>query len=1397
MRGLNKKLGVLALVSTVVLCTMPTIVHGDSSASGSDNKASAVKERQTYKDYELDGDSDHKVRVSPAPNPYLNISNELINKNMSAEEFKSVLLNYYDISVIDVKTQKKVDLKDNFDITVDKPTIGTNDVKVKYAGHSVKKRPMKVYRYGSTGDNDLEKEPEMVESLQTLNLPHDALSDLKGDWQLLGQNPALSRYSSDFDETVYNPNDPTQEHRGIIYGNNGMEAGFYNRGPFQIKNGQPKDSSRWDGGYNIRKAIKDENGKTIGYTAFGGATAAWDTSIAGTSNKADKGAFTHYPIKWDKDTKKMSYLYHFVGAGDRHDDFEALSASGDGHLSKGAAGYYFKKRNAIFLVKEGETAKDRKLKQILVDTVNNVAIIIDLYSRPNWNMASYMSLYNLNDVQGDYGITETNLLYGPSDSGKTKLKASTTHTGLGVNLKNGDYPETDTRYMDMTYKFKSRADRWLSDYGRYMAYGKGVANNYANPKDSDIFGYYKEPLAGTYFQDPFGDDLQYQYKMFKGYPVTGNIPDSKLEPVDDRANTLGAGYTYFDIGKYNIIDGKSTINAYQGMALDKYKPLNTNDHLKVGYETFFGDEVPMMTLDLQPNDEGIDVYGDQINEKMPKYTFKISAVPTEFPDIQHGRVVFTMPNGTKKTVSDSLTTGPSGTTGNYQLQSGDFYSDDIERPTDRKGKKIETEFNIIALSNDGDGKFRDEGGIPSNDFTIPVNVYHLGAKAKELYIYKKDEDISQLKPKDLLKDIVSLPGSKLAYSFIDKDGGKNIGKPNIDTSNVDGNNSLQRQYIRVVDSAHDNETVDVPVPFISDQYEEGQIIIQSASDFEIKKEELEKIGNQAELNRLILERANAFAIDTETNSSDGITFGVSTALTPSSSAGDYKADITASKFTGKDDDKRKDTKHITIKVIDDAVPEVTLKKSPEYKLGESVKSEPKDISSTFIDKVTLGGKELTDSEYDVKVTKPISTDTAADKKLVHFTVSMKAPLADKKADVEAPYDVKWGDAIGYGTSDPNRMYGAIAFLRSDSDDSLVLRTASGKGEDNDILNKDMDAKQQVVKFGWYNAKTGSKNNLDLTKNQDGANADETLVMNAGDKKQEALKKNAKLKDGLTVHVGDVIFSTAVDKQWLYRQNLASPIEKQSDDILYYEITKDGYEPLYVNLYTDNEVNEIHVGDTHKQLDEIAHNFIKPPKDSDPKNVTVTFAQYPKTNVAGESQGVLRVTEKLSTGDTVSYDYQTKFDVKPGDLAIGEESSKAISFGDVNLTGYLRDVKAQSASDKINVTDKRGSKDGWKLTVQKDEPSSNPFGSVNSKGIDLYLSPQSDNKNIELSDKATLISGNTKIANTVANKDDSSDNESTDIKLNSSIKVSGRVKKQTYHTNLLWTLQSVPSATDNK
>lgn len=290
------------------------------------------------------------------------------------------------------------------------------------------------------------------------------------------------------------------------------------------------------------------------------------------------------------------------------------------------------------------------------------------------------------------------------------------------------------------------------------------------------------------------------------------------------------------------------------------------------------------------------VYEDYSNDTTGAYT--LSNIPAVNDT---GKITFTYPDSTKSTkkyIADSR-----------KISQGTF-----EIPRSTLPKELNKDSGTIKKYTTSI-KAINEKVIPdvsSNDHTISINVYNIGAKAKP-QIIKKGTPFSK-KPEELIKDAVILPGNKAIYEY----------EGELPDTSVLGLTSV---LVRMTDKERPEKTVliKVPVEVISGTPPTSGLYL-AANNYSSMVQELQGI-TEAQVAELILTNSKAVAWDVGTGSTENIKISVSsTTLKPNSPVGTYNASIKAVQGS------RTQTKVITITVLD----KQTVKVEFLDELGESI-----------------------------------------------------------------------------------------------------------------------------------------------------------------------------------------------------------------------------------------------------------------------------------------------------------------------------------------------------------------------------------------------------------------------------------------------------------------------------
>ena len=306
--------------------------------------------------------------------------------------------------------------------------------------------------------------------------------------------------------------------------------------------------------------------------------------------------------------------------------------------------------------------------------------------------------------------------------------------------------------------------------------------------------------------------------------------------------------------------------------------------------------------------------------------------------------------------------------------------------------------------------------------------------------------------------------------------------------------------------------------------------------------------------------------------------------------------------------------------------EVTAKPDSKVLLGTDMNTV--DLRQ-FLD-VEVDGEQLDDDKYEVEMTAaPIATDTVSVGRAQSIRVTVNGTTLSQ--DTSINIGVIWGDSIAFGGSDPIAMRTVAAFTlhHRGTRPSITASRGIRPNEGNFIINSGYYGRD-YYNFSWYDV--SQKNNVDLTNDS----ANQAVTAEGGERQNDVLNRWRTQ----TVNYGDVVRAWVADPT----KNAVTENEQfvSNGGEVYYEITANGYRALNINKLTTPS-HMILQGMTESELDSRLAEFLDV---SSVENINLDrFVQYPDTSVIGTTSGTIRVTETLSTGKTVSYDYEITFTVE--------------------------------------------------------------------------------------------------------------------------------------------------------
>ncbi|OTN83835.1 hypothetical protein A5819_003654 [Enterococcus sp. 7E2_DIV0204] len=392
-------------------------------------------------------------------------------------------------------------------------------------------------------------------------------------------------------------------------------------------------------------------------------------------------------------------------------------------------------------------------------------------------------------------------------------------------------------------------------------------------------------------------DLDYLTDQVPIYALGGNSgfymqPSSDkrftIRLKDSRGNWL-SDYTKYIAGTFNETgvqsgrnyfgndfsgNGTESKNYYQGQVIVSgwdtayqlgapWKQVLPDESLNTGYEIFAGQELPYMQIKADP--EVFNVYSDYVNDFDTSY--KLSQIPTT---TDHGTVYVTYPTGdevmmpffsnSQKEFDSPLTIPRTGLPEKLNEEPGTI-------------KRYDT--SLLAI-NESDGPYK---GLPSQDYTVKINAYNLGAKPIP-QIIKKGTAFTK-KASEVIQDAVILPDHTASYEY----------EGAMPDTSVTGLTSVM---VRMTDTNKPDKTtlIKVPVQVIDGTLPSKGLYI-AANDFSSRPEAFQDLA-ESEVNQLILKKSEAVAWEVATGSSKDVTLSVESKTLPlNPGQGSYKATLKA------------------------------------------------------------------------------------------------------------------------------------------------------------------------------------------------------------------------------------------------------------------------------------------------------------------------------------------------------------------------------------------------------------------------------------------------------------------------------------------------------------------------
>lgn len=278
-----------------------------------------------------------------------------------------------------------------------------------------------------------------------------------------------------------------------------------------------------------------------------------------------------------------------------------------------------------------------------------------------------------------------------------------------------------------------------------------------------------------------------------------------------------------------------------------YKNVKAYEGITGAYEIFFGDEIPYM--ELASNPQSFDVYSDETESLQADYTLK------KIPKAGDQGTIYVnySDDAPQEVLTSFIANAQKEFSGTLMIPRNKFPDQLI--PDEQASH---TYYVDMLAINETEGE---SYGLPSENYTIDINVYRFNAKPAPQLIAQNSTWTKQ--PKELLKDIEHIPNNNVTFTY------ENPTNP-INTSKVG------LHWVDVIMTDHDKNrsmTIKVPVTVEGEETERNDELVLYAEDFSMDKTEVENMDNQ-QLKQFILTQAKAIAWYYDSGESDGITIDV-------------------------------------------------------------------------------------------------------------------------------------------------------------------------------------------------------------------------------------------------------------------------------------------------------------------------------------------------------------------------------------------------------------------------------------------------------------------------------------------------------------------------------------------
>ncbi|EKJ8907058.1 hypothetical protein PJZ01_000867 [Listeria innocua] len=357
---------------------------------------------------------------------------------------------------------------------------------------------------------------------------------------------------------------------------------------------------------------------------------------------------------------------------------------------------------------------------------------------------------------------------------------------------------------------------------------------------------------------------------------------------------------------------------------------------------------------------------------------------------------------------------------------------------------------------------------------------------------------------------------------------------------------------------------------------------------------------------------------------------------------------------------------------------------------------------SMVKNVKLGNRELSKGEYEVALKNKVDTSTVGIKPTI-VVVSAEG----EKVEVRVSVTVKWGSTVllkGYGDD----SVGAITLHQKDGN-NVELTDSVGI-----VRNPDeVQVHKSFIGESYYDVRLlGVSDTVQKLTSLDPVTEYNSLAWAHGEANAEAIinKFGDNSNGRQEAEVGNILEVTHAEANGRERLivNEKETQENNGQNLVYYELTKNGFSPLRVNQLKTIK-SEIPLFSSEQYLNQHIKDYIdlKGYSNIEAKE----FSSFPKTNQAGEASGKIVVEETLKSGKKVQWEYEVPFTVLEGSLALSVP--KTLTFKEFSSSKYEQIIQRKYSGDLgLTIKDSRGGgkQGGWHLTakVQKSTTGIAPY-----------------------------------------------------------------------------------------